>query len=268
MNRRHLLAGLAAASLPTLPIRPLLAATAAPDAAYDTLLARYVRPRADGLTLVDYARWHASTPDRAALDAYIAALAARTPASMARGEAMAFWGNLYNAITLKVILDRYPVQSIRDIKSAGGWFDFKSYTGPWRETRVKVEGKALSLDMIEHEIMRPTFKDPRVHYVVNCASIGCPNLMPRAWHAQTLEEDLDAAARAYINHPRGVTVLANGSLRVSSIYKWFSADFGGEDKHVIDHFRRYAAPALAARLSAEVRIAEDSYDWSLNAVAA
>lgn len=262
MNRRHLLAALA-----VLPFAsPLMAQTVDMDAAYDVLLARYVVVGTDGINRVDYKGWHASTADRAALNAYVDALAARKPSAMARGEAMAYWGNLYNAITLKVMLDHYPVTSIRKIKSEGSWLDFKSYTGPWRQVRVNVEGKSLSLDMIEHDIMRPTFKDPRVHYVVNCASLGCPNLMPRAWRAATLEADLDAAAIAFIHHPRAVQVLANGTLRVSSIYKWFVADFGGDDAGVLAHLRRYARPELIQRLSGVSKISEDEYDWSINGI--
>ena len=239
--------------------------SADPDAAYDALLRRYVRMDPDGITRVDYARWRASAADRTALDRYIDELAARRPSSMPRAEAFAYWGNLYNAVTLKVVLDRYPVDSIRDIKS-DSWLDPKAYTGPWRQQRVTVEGRRLSLDDIEHVIMRPTFKDPRVHYIVNCASYGCPNLMNRVWRAATLEADLDAAARAFVNHPRGVTVLPDGSLRVSSIYKWFIADFGGNDAGLIAHLRQYAEPALAQRLANAPPVAEDDYDWSLNRV--
>lgn len=235
------------------------------DAPFDALLRRYVSLGSDGITRVDYARWHASAADRAALDAYISELSARSPSRMPRDEAFAYWGNLYNAVTLKVVLDRYPVASIRDIKS-GSWLDPRAYTGPWRQQRVTVEGKRLSLDDIEHEIMRPTFKDPRVHYVVNCASHGCPNLMNRAWRAATLEADLEAAARAFVNHPRAVSVLPDGTLRVSSIYKWFIADFGGNDAGLLAHFGRYAEGPLARHLANSPRIADDDYDWSLNRV--
>jgi hypothetical protein len=227
------------------------------------LLRRYVKPSPDGINRVDYAGWRANSADRAALDAYIAEMARRRPSAMARNAAFAYWGNLYNAVTLKVVLDRYPVASIRDIKS-DSWFDPKAYIGPWRQPRVTVEGRRLSLDDIEHVIMRPTFKDPRVHYIVNCASYGCPNLMARVWRASTLEADLDAAARAFVNHPRGVTVLPSGGLRVSSIYKWFIEDFGGNDAGLIAHFRAFAKPELSQRLATSPRIVEDAYDWSLN----
>lgn len=233
------------------------------DTVYDTLLRRHVVAGTDGVTRVAYGRWRANAEDRAALDQAIGAMSARRPSTMSRAEAYAFWANLYNAVTLKVVIDRYPVASIRDIKGSS-WLDPKAYAGPWRDQRVTVEGRGLSLDDIEHTIMRPGFKDPRVHYAVNCASYGCPNLMGRAWRAETLEADLQNAARAYVNHPRGVTVMPTGALRVSSIYRWFIEDFGGTDDGLRAHLRVYAAPALARALEGAPTIADHDYDWSLN----
>jgi hypothetical protein len=256
--RRNLLA---------LPALALLPRGAAADAALDGLLGRYLAMPADGVARVAYARWAATPADLAALAAWIAAAAAQRPSAMPRAEAFAFWANLYNALTLKVVLDRYPVRSIRDIRSTGVPFDPRQFNGPWRTRLVTVEGRRMSLDDIEHETMRPTFRDPRVHYAVNCASIGCPNLRPRAFRAPTLEADLDDAARAFVNHPRGVTVLADGRLRVSSIFHWFKEDFGGSDAGVIAHLRRHAAPPLAARLAAATAIADHAYDWALNDMA-
>jgi len=247
------------------------AAVAAPRAAraiapLDALLARYVVAHEDGVNRVRYAAWAAHAEDRAGLAGWIDRASAATPSRLPRAEAFAFWANLYNALTLKEVLDHFPVRSIRDIASRGVPFDPKGWFGPWRTRLVTVEGRPLSLDDIEHGIMRPTFRDPRVHYAVNCAAIGCPNLMPRAWHAATFERDLDEAAARFVNHPRGVTVLADGRLRVSSIYVWFGEDFGGPEG-VVAHLRRHAAPPLAARLGPSARIAEDGYDWSLNGAA-
>lgn len=239
-------------------------AQAAATDAFDALLKRYVVVSPDGVNRVDYGRWKATPGDRAALDAFIATEATRKPSTLAKNEQFVYWANLYNAITLKVILEGYPVRSIRDIKSDGVWLDPKAYTGPWVGKRVTVEGKELSLDDIEHGILRPTMKDPRVHYSVNCASFGCPNLQPKAWSVTTLDADLDAAARAFVNHPRGVTVKSDGSVHVSSIYSWFKVDFGASDKGVLEHLRKYAAPDLAAKLEKASGIASDSYDWSLN----
>lgn len=232
--------------------------------AYRALLAAYVGPGPKGINLVDYAKWKRSGADMRRLTTYLAQMQAAKPSAMRRSEAFVFWINLYNAATLKVVLDRYPVKSIRDIKSEGaGLFDFKALNGPWRTKLLKVEGNTLSLDDIEHDILRPTFKDPRIHYALNCASLGCPNLKPTPWTSDSLEADLDAAAHAYINHWRGVSVGADG-LRVSSIYDWYSEDFGGSDRALIAHFRRYAEPSLAQKLKSKSSIAGHAYDWALN----
>jgi hypothetical protein len=260
-----LLAGCALADVfgPRLAVAQAPAASALSFAAFDDLLGRYVLAHSDGINRVDYGRWKANAPDVRALKDFISAVAGRQLSKLPRNEAFAAWANLYNAITLNVVLDRYPVASIREIKS-DGLFDPKAYLGPWRTKRVMVEGKQLSLDDIEHEIMRPTFKDSRVHYAVNCASLGCPNLPARAWNATSLDADLDRAAREFVNHKRGVEVLSGGKLKVSSIYKWFAEDFGGDNAAVVAHLRKYAAPALAARLSKSAEIVEDEYSWALN----
>jgi hypothetical protein len=170
--------------------------------------------------------------------------------------------NLYNAVTLQIILENYPVRSIRDIRSQT--LDPRGLLGPWRTPRVTVEGRRLTLDQIEHSILRPEFNEPRIHYAINCASIGCPNLAARAWRAETMEADLTAAARAYINHPRGVSIDSQGRVRASTIYRWFAADFGGNAAGVLTHVRRYASPDLQARLARATTISNYNYDWALN----
>ena len=247
-----------------LPLLALIRPAQAAEPGLDALLARYTSTPSDHITRVDYARWKASAADLAALDAWIAEAATRRPSGMARAQAFAFWANLYNALTLKVVLERYPVRSIKDIRSTGVGLDPRQFAGPWRTRLVTIEGNRMSLDDIEHGTMRPSFRDPRVHYAVNCASIGCPNLPLRAWRAETLEADLDAAARAFVNHSRGAALLLGASLRVSSIYRWFREDFGGDDAGVIAHLRRYAGPALAHGLQSVMRVTEDAYDWALN----
>jgi hypothetical protein len=121
----------------------------------------------------------------------------------------------------------------------------------------------LSLDDIEHAILRPTFKDARVHYALNCASVGCPNLGTDAFTGAKLNEQLEAAARAYVNSKRGVAVDGE-RIVISSIYVWYKADFGGGDRGVLDHLRRYAAPALGRKLAGISSIRDHTYDWGLN----
>lgn len=233
--------------------------------AYGELLARYVSAAPGGIHLVNYGKWKASAADLKRLDAYLAHLQGLKPSRMDRDEAFAFWTNLYNAATLKVVLDRYPVKSICDIKSEGtSLLDFKALYGPWRTELVTVEGRNMSLDDIEHGTLRKQYDDPRVHYALNCASIGCPNLKLTPWTAEKLDADLDAAARAYVNHPRGVTVRADGRLDVSSIYVWFPEDFGGGERGVVRHLRKHAEAGLKEKLTLNTSVASDHYDWSLN----
>lgn len=241
------------------------AAAAQPETAvFDDLLSRHVVVGRDGVNRVRYAAWAANPADRAMLDRYVESLSKTEISKLPRDRQFAAWANLYNAVTLQVVLKAYPVKSIRDIKSAGAGLDLKALVGPWVEKRVTVEGRELSLDDIEHVMLRPRFKDPRVHYAVNCASIGCPNLQPKAWRAETLEADLDAAARAYVNHPRAVRVRSDGALEISRIYDWFKDDFGGTDVGVRAHLARYAAADLAAALAKAPRVKSHAYDWTLN----
>ena len=155
------------------------------------------------------------------------------------------------------MLEHYPLDSIRDIRA--GLFS----RGPWRLELIEVEGEKLTLDDIEHRILRPIWRDPRIHYAVNCASIGCPNLQPRAFTAANSGMLLEQAARDFVNHERGARV-ENGKLRVSSIYHWFDEDFGGNDSGVIAHLKQYADTELAAKLADIDHIDDHAYDWSLN----
>ena len=223
--------------------------------AWSDFLKKYVRSHPSGVNRVAYAK--VGRPDQNKLDRYIEQLT-RVPISQYnRDEQLAYWINLYNALTVKVVLDHYPVMSIRDIKS--GFFS----AGPWKKKLATIEGEELTLNDIEHRILRPIWKDPRIHYAVNCASIGCPNLQSVAFTGSTANMLLDKAAREFVNHPRAVSI-ERGRLVVSSIYVWFQEDFGNSDKGVIDHLQRYADPGLNDSLSNFMHIAADRYDWSLN----
>lgn len=220
-------------------------------------LSNWLRPGENGVTRVDY-KGALAAGARAPLRDWLAATQTVDPTALARGAAMAWWINLYNAATLDLVLGAYPVESILRIE--GGLFN----TGPWDEKVLTVNGQSLSLNDVEHGILRPIWRDPRIHYAVNCASIGCPDLAGAPWGSGDLDERLSAAAEAYVNHPRGARVEA-GELTVSKIYEWYQADFGGSDAGVIDHLKAYAKPDLAAALGGVSRIAEAEYDWSLNA---
>ncbi len=223
---------------------------------YADILSRRIETDAQGLNRFDYAGADAAG-ELAAITAYTDALAALNAAEMSEAEATAYWANLYNALTLKVVLENYPVKSIRKIKS--GAFSM----GPWKRDAITVQGQTLSLDDIEHEILRVDFASPYIHYMVNCASVGCPNLMNRPWTAETMEADRKQAARDFINSPRGV-VVDGDELTVSSIYKWFDEDFGGSKTSVLAHIREHADADLAAAIDAGAKIDGYDYNWSLN----
>jgi hypothetical protein len=229
-------------------------------AAFAGLLRTYAAAGPDGVVRVDYGAF--KERGQAALKTYIAQLASVDVSTLNSREQFAFWANLYNAKTLDIVLDHYPVPSIKDI-SLGGGVVAALTGGPWKAKVVTVGGLALSLDDIEHGLMRPVSKDPRVHYAVNCASIGCPNLPLAPFTGALLEEQLDAAARAFVNHPRGVSV-EGADVIVSSIYHWYKADFGGNDAGLLAHLRRFADPPLRAKLKSASQIADHRYDWSLN----
>jgi len=225
--------------------------------AWAGFLSRHLVRGEDGITRIRYGAVDAS--DRDALNAYLEGLVALPISTYRRDEQLAYWANLYNALTVRVMLDHYPVESIRDINISPGLFS----RGPWGRKLVSVEGEPLSLDDIEHRIMRPIWQDPRIHYMVNCAALGCPNLLPRPFTADRLNAMMDMAARDFVNHPRGAR-FEDGRLHVSSIYHWYRTDFGDSDEGVIAHLAAHADGDLARDLRSASRIHGHRYDWALN----
>ncbi len=223
---------------------------------WTTWLKRYRRMGSDGVARVAYGEVEQAGRDGLAL--YLSRLQREAPTLMTRDAALAYWINLYNAQTVALVLDAWPVGSIREVR--GGLFNL----GPWDEKVLKVERKELSLDDIEHGILRPIWKDPRLHYALNCAALGCPNLGEAAYQAETVDATLDAAAHAFMNHPRGVR-FEGDDLIVSSIYSWFEEDFGGSESGVLNHMRAHAEPALRERLAGRTEYDDHSYDWAINA---
>ena len=225
--------------------------------AFDALLKAHVSPDAQAYNRVDYKGVKANL---AVLKAYVASLQAVDPVSLSRNEAHAYWINLYNAKTLEVVAEAYPVSSIKKI-NLGGSFLFGS--GPWKAKLMTVNGRELSLDDVEHEIVRALFRDGMSHYGLNCASFSCPNIATRAFTGANVDALLRQNAVDYVNHPRGVAV-SNGRITASKIYSWYAADFGGKRK-LKEHWASLASPDKAAQIMA-ASIAGYEYDWSINAV--
>ena len=227
--------------------------------AWELLLKQYVVSHPSGINRVRYQDIRAE--DQKVLKNYLQSLQAVSISSYNRKEQQAYWINLYNAFTVELIISRFPVASIRDINISPGLLA----RGPWGAKLLTVEGEKLSLDDIEHRILRPIWQDERIHYAVNCASLGCPNLQPAAYTGENTEALLDKGAREFINHPRGVA-LTGGKLKVSSLYVWFQEDFGGDAEGLMEHWRNYANPALSGALEKYQGGLSHDYDWRLNGV--
>ena len=219
-----------------------------PNASYNAFLSKYVSS-VNGINLVAYDK--VTPQDRASLQAYIQKLSAMDIEALPRDAEMATWFNLYNARTIELILENYPIKSIRKISR------------PWKKDRLVVNGKKMSLDDIEHGTVRKKYKEPRVHYAFNCASIGCPNVKASAWEAETLEADLAQASRDFIASERGVSIQGNKVI-ASSIFKWYKGDFGGNEASLLAHFRLYATGSKKVALDAATDIDKYDYDWDLN----
>jgi hypothetical protein len=196
--------------------------------------------------------------DKAALKKYLKAMSAIPMSQLNRAEQKASWINIYNALTVNIILEHYPLDSIKDISS--NWFS----SGPWELQLIIIEGESLSLNDIEHRILRPIWQDNRVHYAINCASMGCPNLQPRPFSAHNSEQLLNKGAYDFINSPRAVRFVG-GKLVLSSIYDWFQTDFGVNKQQLLKYLQKNAAPPLANKLQQYHGTIDYSYDWRLNA---
>lgn len=226
--------------------------------AWSDILGSYVKTGGpQGVNLFDYGG--VSSADKSKLDGYIKALADRDPRSLNKAEQKAYWINLYNAVTIQVVLDDYPVDSIRDIKD--GFFS----GGPWDRKVVTIAGEQLTLNDIEHRILRPIWNDPLIHYGVNCASIGCPNLLTEAYTGENIETRLAENAKAYVKSSRGAR-FDGKKLVVSSIYEWFQVDFGDSEAGVLKHLAQYAEGSKQAKLKSRNGYSKDAYSWDLNDV--
>lgn len=208
--------------------------------AWDRLLRKHVSP--DGL--VDY-RGFASDQDQ--LVAYLESLSNQIPSEQwSRQARLAYYINLYNAATVLLILEHYPLESIRDISR------------PWGKKRIQIGDQRFSLSEIEHGILRK-MGEPRIHFALNCASFSCPKLQPQAYREEALEAQLERATGDFIND-FSRNDLSNGQARLSRIFKWYQKDFSTADKTLIDYINQY----LPEPLPVNTRVSYLPYDWSLN----
>lgn len=224
---------------------------------WQQLLDRYlVANHPSGITRFNYAA--VSKSDLTLLADYLQQLQAIDPRRYAKAEQFAYWTNLYNALTVQRVLHAYPVDSI--LKVEGGIFR----RGPWHKKHLQIANQRLSLNDIEHRILRPIWQDSRIHYAVNCASLGCPNLQPQVYRAEQIEQQLDQAAKDYLQHDRGVSLLTNGQLRLSKIFTWYQEDFGGSDEKLLETLLPYLSPKQQREVENYSGPIQYHYDWDLN----
>lgn len=200
-----------------------------------------------------------SQNDKNSLVSYIEQQTGINPLEYNRAEQYAYWVNLYNALTINVVLDHYPVSSIKKIKLGGSFFS----TGPWKADIITINNQSLSLDDIEHNILRPIWKDPRTHYAVNCASIGCPNLANEAFTAENTDILLNQNAKRFINSNKGLAFDGN-KIILSKIYSWFKEDFGTKQDKVFNHIKQYINDDRKELLQNSKLTVNYRYNWDLN----
>ncbi len=225
---------------------------------WQRFLDRYVETDASSnVNLVSYVS--VTDADRLALRDYLAMLQARDPRRYSRRAQLAYWINLYNAATVDLVLRNANKRSI--LRMSEGLLSI----GPWDDAILEVAGVALTLNDVEHRILRPIWQDRRVHFAVNCASMSCPNLSKVAYTAENVDRLLSENEHAYINDPRGVYFDSRGRLEVSRIFDWYLQDFAATPEELLEYLAQHADEPLGNRLRSYDRRIRYEYDWELNA---
>lgn len=225
--------------------------------AWDALLQKYV----DKQGFVDYTAWKASGSDQQALDGYLRLLSSASLSGKPTREArLAFWINAYNAATVKGILREYPTSSIRNHTAKLIGYNI------WKDLVLPVDGKNYSLEQIEHEVLRK-MGEPRVHFAIVCASIGCPRLLNRAYTASDVDEQLSVNAKAFFADKSKFTYDARRrTIQVSPILEWFATDFGASSADQMRTIAPYLPDDAAKKVaqSGAASVSYLDYDWNLN----
>nr|WP_240737297.1 DUF547 domain-containing protein [Hymenobacter metallicola] len=219
--------------------------------AFDKLLKKHVNAKG----LVDYKGWKA---DQNAFNQYLNLLSKNPPAaSWSKAEQMAYWINAYNAYTIRLILDHYPVQSIKDI---GSKIKIPFVTTPWAAKFFSIGGTKMSLDNIEHGTLRKNYDDPRIHFALVCASLSCPRLRNEAYTAAKLDSQLDDQGRDFLNDP-GKNKPGKATAQLSKYFDWYKGDWTSNGQTVVGWVNKYAA----TKMDNATKVTYLDYNWQLNA---
>lgn len=217
---------------------------------WDQLVKAHVKPNG----LVDYKGF---VREKAKLEIYLKLLSASAPdrKTWSKNQQLAYWINAYNAFTVKLIVDNYPVKSIRDLGPA---LKIPMIKDVWHYKFFKIGGVESSLDEIEHSILRKEFDEPRIHFAINCASISCPPLLNEAYVAEKIESQLAKVTTSFINNP-SQNKIGPDQARISSIFSWFKGDFTKKGS-LIDFLNLYSK----VKIKSTARITHLDYNWNLN----
>lgn len=218
-------------------------------AGFDALLKKHVNSEG-------WVNYEGFKNDRAALQRYLDLIQQNAPGnSWTEADKLAYWINAYNAFTIELVLQHYPVASIKDI---GSKIQIPFVNTPWDVKFIKIGGKELDLNNIEHSILRKEFEEPRIHFAINCASYSCPVLRAEAYTGEKLEQQLREQAESFINDERRNKISSSGA-ELSKLFTWFSGDFTKKTS-LIEFINRYAK----VKLTDKTRISYIEYDWRLN----
>ncbi len=198
---------------------------------------------------------------------YIEQLSSTNPEELNRNEKLAFWINAYNAFTLQIILENYPVESITDLHTGGKVIGFLLGKTVWDKEFITINNREYSLNFIEHEILRK-MNESRIHFAIVCASISCPELRNEAYEADNLLEQIEDQTKIFLNdNSRNSFTLKKREANISEIFNWFEKDFGSSDENVLKFISSYLPEKIAKNMRTEFSewdIAYKNYNWNLN----
>jgi len=200
-----------------------------------------------------------SAPHRALLVSYLESLQAIDPRDLNSSEQLAYWINLYNSNAVYVVLQGIEEDNIDSIKDI--WSNAVT-PGPWDIEGLTIAGQKVSLNIIEHGILRPIWKDRRLHYALNCASIGCPSLLSTAFTADLVNELMDEAEEDFLGHSRAVSIDGE-KLILSSLFDWYATDFAGNKEELLNYLQDYVDDDTFEGIESHTSVSY-AYDWSLN----
>jgi hypothetical protein len=201
------------------------------------------------------------------LDKYLSQLSNTDPDKLNGDVKFAFWINAYNAFTLQIVTENYPIESITDLNSGGKIIAYLLGNTVWDKEFITINNKKYSLNDIEHEILRK-MNEPRIHFAIVCASISCPELLNEAFEANTLETQLESQTRKFLNDKsRNDFDLKNRQANISEIFNWFDDDFGDSDENVLIFISKHVPENTSQDIKSNIKewdISYKEYNWNLN----